>query len=117
MRWLSFLSSPSREQLERRKRYELRRAAIKPRIGATIYCADLRMSVPPGMSDELWRWLVERGWRELDDLSLRHRLRALPASRVTALIDGTPDQWEELLADAIRHAIRKPTIERARVFA
>jgi hypothetical protein len=117
MSWLSFLSSPSREQLERRKRQELRRAAIKPRIGATIYCADLRMSVQPGLSDELWRWLAERGWRELDDLSLRHRLRALPASSVTALFDGALEEWEALLAAAIRQAIRKPTIERARVVA
>jgi hypothetical protein len=111
MRWLAFFSSPSPEQLARRKREELRRLARKPHVGATIYCADLRMSVQPGMSGDLWRWLVGRGWRELDDLSKRHRLRALPSSAVSALFDAAPERWEALLAMAMKQAIRKPTIE------
>lgn len=115
MNWLPFFFTPSRGELERRKRAELRRIRIKPRIGATIYCADLRMIVQPGMSDPLWRWLAERGWRELDDLTSRHRLRALPASAVTALFDGAPEQWEHLLAEAIKQAVYKPTIQGATV--
>jgi hypothetical protein len=110
MGWLRFFSSPDPAQLARRKREELRRLAFRPRIGATIYCADLRMSVQAGMSSQLWRWLVERGWRELEDPARRHRLRALPASTVTALFDAPQERWEDLLAAAMRQAIRKPTL-------
>jgi len=105
-----FFSTPSAAQLERRKRAELRRASMKPRIGATIYCSDLRMSVQPGMSIELWRFLVSHGWRELDDLSQRQRLRAVPSAAVMVLFDAPAERWEEFLARAIRQAIHKPTI-------
>ena len=111
MGWLHFFSTPTPAQLARRKRDELRRLTNKPHIGATIFCADLRMSVQAGMSWELWRWLVSRGWQELDDLARRNRLRAVPTSAVMALFDSTPERWEELLGSAIKQAIRKPTIE------
>lgn len=115
MGWLQFFSTPSAAQLARRKRDELRRVSTKPRIGATIYCADLRMSVLPGMSMDLWRFLASHGWRELDDLSQRQRLRAVPSAAVMALFDAAPERWDDLLARAIKHAIRKPTIETANV--
>jgi hypothetical protein len=113
MGWLQFFSAPTPAQLARRKREELRRLARKPHVGATIYCADLRMSVQAGMSSDLWRWLVGRGWRALEDNARRHRLRALPSSTVTALVDASADRWEDLLATAMKQAIRKPTIETA----
>jgi hypothetical protein len=115
MGWLQFFSKPTPAQLAQRKREELRRLARKPHVGATIYCADLRMSVQAGMSMELWRWLVGLGWRELDDLARRNRLRALPSSAVMALFDAAPERWEALLAKAIGQAIRKPTIETAAI--
>ena len=111
MGWLQFFSTPTPAQLARRKRDELRRLAHKPHMGATIFCADLRMSVQAGMSMDQWRWLVGRSWQELDDLGRRNRLRALPSSAVMTLFDSTPERWEELLAAAIKQAIRKPTIE------
>ncbi|MCS6943918.1 MAG: hypothetical protein RMK97_00615 [Sutterellaceae bacterium] len=117
MGWFSFLSRPSRAQQQRRERAMTRRAAAKPHIGATIYCADLRMTVQPGLSDELWRWLAERGWRELHDLSRRHQLRAVPASAVSALFDAPPERWEALLAEAVKQAIFKPTLEKPRLVA
>ena len=117
MGWLQLFSKPTPEQLARRKREELRRLARRPHVGATIYCADLRMSVQAGMSVELWRWLVGLGWRELDDLGRRNRLRALPTSAVMALFDSAPERWEGLLASAIKQAIRKPTIDSAVVRA
>ena len=110
MGWLQFFSTPTPAQLARRKREEFRRLANKPHTGATIYSADLRMSVQTGLSMDLWRWLVSRGWQELDDLARRNRLRAVPSSAVMALFDSTPDRWEELLAEAMKQAIRKPTI-------
>ena len=117
MAWLQFFSKPTAEQLARRKRQELLRAARKPHVGATIFCADLRMSVQAGMSIELWRWLAGQGWRELDDLARRNRMRALPTSAVMALFDSAPERWEGLLANAIKQAIRKPTIDSAVVRA
>lgn len=117
MGWLQFFSTPTPAQLARLKRDELRRLAHKPHIGATIYCADLRMSVQAGMSNELWRWLVGRGWRALDDTARRHRLRAVPTSAVMALFDSAPERWEAMLAAAMKQAIRKPTFETANVAA
>ncbi len=108
MGWLQFFSTPSAEQLARRKREELRRASMKPSIGATIFCADLRMSVQAGMSMDLWRFLASHGWRELDDPSRRLRLRALPSSAVMQLVDAPAERWEELLARAIKMAIKNP---------
>lgn len=115
MGWLQFFSTPTPAQLARRKREELRRLAHKPHIGATIYSADLRMQVQAGMSNDLWRWLVERGWRPLDDTVRRHRLRAVPTNAVMALFDAPAERWEHLLSTAIKQAIRKPTIETANV--
>jgi hypothetical protein len=113
MGWLHFFSTPTAAQLARRKREELRRVSMKPRIGATIFCSDLRMSVQAGMSIELWRFLASRGWRELDDPSRRQRLRALPSTAVMALFDAPQERWDDLLAKAIKYAIHKPTIESA----
>jgi hypothetical protein len=115
MGWLQFFAKPTPAQLAARKREELRRLARRPHIGATIVCADLRMSVQPGLSVDLWRWLVGRGWRELDDLNTRHRLRAVPTSAVMALFDSAPERWESLLDNAIKQAIRKPTLDTANV--
>lgn len=106
MGWLQFFSPPTAAQLARRKRDELRRLSTKPSTGTTIFCADLRMSVQAGMSLELWRFLASRGWRELDDPSLRLRLRALPSTAVMALIDGPAERWEELLAKAMKLAVQ-----------
>ncbi len=117
MSWTEFFSAPMAQLLARRKGQELRRYNYKPHIGATIVCADLRMSVQAGMSNDLWRWLVAHGWRELENLKGRGRLRAFPASSVTALFDSPPERWESLLAAAIKQATYKPTIERSAVRA
>jgi hypothetical protein len=100
----------------RKRKPELSRRAAKPRIGATIVCADLRMTVQPGLSTELWRWLAVRGWRELDSLDSRHKLRALPTTAVMELFDAPESEWDHLLLEAMRQAIRKPTLK-ARQFA
>lgn len=117
MSWLQFFSTPTPAELAKRKRAELRRLATRPSVGATIYCADLRMSVQVGLSSALWRWLVERGWRELQDPSLRVKLRALPSSAVSALYEADPSTWEGLLAGAIRQVMGKAAAQGARVAA
>jgi hypothetical protein len=53
----------------------LRRSA-KPRIGARIVQveSDVRLTVQAGLSDELWIWLLDRGWRVVTHRSDRRTL-------------------------------------------
>jgi hypothetical protein len=87
------------------ERYErqLPRRSAKPRIGAHIVHveAGLRMVVQAGMSDELWLWLLDRGWRVVALRPDRRRYRDIPRPWVTLLIDSDPASREKLLADAI----------------
>jgi hypothetical protein len=76
----------------------------KPRLGAKIYLHDVRMSVQSGLSDELWKWLQELGFREITFSPDRRRYRDLPPSLVARLYDSKPDDWRPLLKQAIREA-------------
>jgi len=90
-----------------RKKQEVRlREASKPPIGATICCAGLRMTVQAGLSDDLWRWLVSLGWRELAPGESRLRLKPLGTSLVTRLFDSQPEDRERVLMNGIRQATR-----------
>ncbi|HEU0201950.1 MAG TPA: hypothetical protein VFR86_16155 [Burkholderiaceae bacterium] len=111
MSLLQLITSPMGRLLTARSHHERRRYAVKPRIGATLVCSDLRMTVQAGMSNELWRYLCARGWREIEWAESRHKLRAVPSSVVTELFDAGPDRWERLLEEGIRQAIRKPTLK------
>jgi len=50
-----------------------------------------RMTIQAGVTDELWEWLMERGWRELRYAPDRRHYRVVPAVRVTKLIDSPPE--------------------------
>ncbi len=76
----------------------------RPRVGATICCAQFRMTVPIGFNDALWQWLAAQGWRPMDAKDNRYRFRALPSNVVAALVDAPDDQREKLLALALRRA-------------
>jgi hypothetical protein len=65
MNWATLLNTPVGELLGKKKQDLRQREANKPPIGSTICCAGLRITVQAGLSDELWRWLVSLGWREL----------------------------------------------------
>ncbi|MEW5879325.1 MAG: hypothetical protein AB1761_02655 [Pseudomonadota bacterium] len=106
MNWAQLLTRPVAGFLSGRKQEVRRRHARKPQIGATICCANLRMTVQAGLSRELWVWLVGQGWREIMPNENRYRFRALPSNIVTQLFDATPDRWEPLLAAAIRQAVQ-----------
>ena len=54
----------------------------KPPIGVGIACADVRMIVPAGMSEELWQWLMDRGWREVTYRPDHRIYRQIPMSRL-----------------------------------
>ena len=61
--------------------------APKPRMGATLCCAGLRMSVQAGMTDEMWAWLAGLGWRELRSGENRLHYTSLSTSLVNRLYD------------------------------
>lgn len=83
----------------------------KPRMGAKIYLHDVRMVVQPGLSDELWDWLTELGFREVTFSPDRRRYRDLPRSLVTRLYDASREEWRALLKVAIQEATKRPPVK------
>jgi len=98
------------EQVERR----VPRRSAKPRIGARMVHVEqaLRLTVQAGTSDELWRWLMDQGWRVDLYRPDRREYRDIPASYVTQLIDADPAQRERLMAEAIANARPKAALVR-----
>jgi hypothetical protein len=93
-------------------RHERRRPprGPKPRLGARIYLHDVRMVVQAGLSDELWDWLQELGFREITFSPDRRRYRDLPRSIVALLYDAECDEWRPILKQAIREASKRPAV-------
>jgi hypothetical protein len=83
---------------QRRKRVLPRRSA-KPAIGARIVLVDVgkRLTIPAGLSDALWVWLLDAGWRveryrpdrrhyrDISRLQVEHLLTCDPALRARLL--------------------------------
>ena len=76
----------------------------KPRIGSAIYRDNVRMMVQAGMSDSLWLWLLEQGWREVIFKPDRRRYRDVSPSAITALFDAPPEEREKMLSKAVARA-------------
>lgn len=85
----------------------------KPRMGAKIYLHDVRMVVQSGLSDELWDWLSQLGFREVNFSPDRRRYRDLPRSLVARLYDAPREDWRPLLKVAIQEATKRPTVKTA----
>jgi|SRR5690348_4645413 hypothetical protein len=100
--------SLAREQCPR----QLPRRSVKPRIGARIVQVEsgVRLTVQAGLSDELWIWLLDRGWRVVTHRPDRRRYKDIPWSRVTRLFDCDPASREKLLTEAIWDAESRPTV-------
>ncbi len=81
----------------------------KPRLGAKICCGEVRMSVQSGLTDDMWSWLQEQGWREISHRPDRRRYRDVPPSLVTKLFDAGPGDRLAALKDAMNAAVTKPT--------
>jgi hypothetical protein len=109
MNFASILNMPLSDLLGRRKPAQrVKVAAPKPRMGATLCCAGLRMTVQAGLTDEMWEWLAALGWRELRSGENRLHYRALSSSLVNRLYDVAPDDRQKVLLLAIREATRPP---------
>jgi hypothetical protein len=100
------LNTPLSELLGRRKPLAATAVAPKPKMGATLCNAGLRMSVQAGMTDEMWAWLASLGWRELRSGEQRLHYKALSTSLVNRLYDVAPDDRQKVLLVAIREATR-----------
>lgn len=83
-----------------RKRRNLPPTGPKPRPGARIFSGDVRLAVPAGMSDALWRWLARLGWREILYRPDRRRYLDISEAWTQRLCDAAPDQWAQVLLDA-----------------
>src|SRR5208282_3216624 len=101
-----------RSLMGERKQRLLPRRSAKPRIGAQIVHVEarVRLVVQAGMSDELWLWLLDRGWRVATVRPDRRRYRDIPGSWATLLIDSDPVSREQVLAKAIEEAEFRPTV-------
>ncbi len=82
---------------------KLPRRGPKPRIGSYVVHVGegVRMRMQAGMSDELWKWLMDHGWRVVPHHPDRRHYREVPASVLTRLIDSGPDMRFKLMAEAI----------------
>jgi len=70
----------------------------------------VRLTVQAGLSDELWIWLLDGGWRVVTHRPDRRRYRDISRSQVTHLIDCEPANRERLLAEAIWDAKSRTTV-------
>lgn len=64
----------------------------RPPFGAKISLGDIRMTVRAGMTDQLWRWLMDQGWREVPVRLDRRRYKDIPTTFVTRLIDAVSNE-------------------------
>jgi hypothetical protein len=85
-------------------------AGFKPKPGARIAKGDLRMLVQAGLTDELWNWLQEVGFREVTHRPDRRRYRDLPRPMVIGLYDAPAEEWDVRLKAAIRAATKRPPV-------
>jgi len=68
------------------------------------------MTVQAGLSEELWHWLMDQGWRELTYRPDRRHYREVPAAWVTRLIDAMPETRSLVLGAAVTKASLRPTL-------
>jgi hypothetical protein len=106
MSTLSSLKDRLRAMLGDQRPRKMPRRGPKPRIGAyAIHVTEgARLMVQAGLTDELWKWLQDHGWRVETHRPDRRIYRDIPASWVTRLIDADPSQRHQLMAGALEKA-------------
>lgn len=73
-----------RPAVERRKKRR-HRSGADPVVGSDIVYRDLKMRVTATRSPELWKWLVENGWRPANYPNDRRQYRMLPENAYARL--------------------------------
>jgi hypothetical protein len=91
------------------------RRTRKPRIGAYVVHVreGLRLVMQAGLSDELWQWLMDQGWRVPDYHPDRRSYRDIPVSFITRLIDCDERRREQVMFEAIMAAQPKPVVRKS----
>ncbi|HYM46918.1 MAG TPA: hypothetical protein VES91_00465 [Burkholderiaceae bacterium] len=65
------------------------------------------------MTDELWRWLLNQGWREVAVRPDRRRYKDIPTAYVTRLIDSVAnEECARVMAAAVANAQYRPRMTR-----
>ena len=59
------------------------------------------MTIQATLSDELWEWLMEQGWRRLSYRADRRHYREMPATCVAALVHCPVEERPLLLRVAV----------------
>lgn len=102
-----------RTLLKIRSEREIPSEGSKPPFGAKLVCGDIRMTVRSGMTDQLWSWLLDQGWREVFVRPDRRRYKDIPTGFVTRLIDAaTHEERARVMEFAIANAQYRPRMTR-----
>jgi hypothetical protein len=111
--WLDTLRNRLRLLMDEPVERQLPRRSRKPPIGTHVVHIreELGLMVQAGMSDELWQWLMEQGWRVETYRPDRRAYRDIPASYVTRLIDAERAQRHGLMATAMLNARSKAGLQ------
>lgn len=113
LQFVSHVRDQFRTLLKIRCEREIPPEGSKPAFGAKLSLGDVRMTVQSGMSDALWRWLLDQGWREVVVRPDRRRYKDIPSAYVTRLIDSvSKDERARVLAAAVANAQFRPRMTR-----
>lgn len=83
----------------------------KPPFGAQLCLNDIRMTVRAGMTDVLWRWLLDQGWREVAIRPDRRRYKDIPTTYFIRLVDAVSnDERTRIMEVAVANAQYRPTL-------
>jgi hypothetical protein len=85
-------------------------AGPRPRLGAKIAMDDFRMVVQSGMSEGLWRFLLQAGFREITYRGDRRAYRDVPPSLVAKLCKTRSGNWQKRLLAALQEAAKRPRV-------
>ncbi len=85
----------------------------KPPYGAKLFNGEYRLTVQSGMTDALWHWLQDQGWREVVVRVDRRHYKDIPTAYVTRLIDSVANEERaRVMAGAIANAQYRPRMTR-----
>jgi hypothetical protein len=89
-----------------RRQRVLPRRCSKPAIGTRVVLVEgnMRLTVQAGLSDTLWVWLLDAGWRVEPYRPDRRHYTEIARSEVARLIECNPVHRKRLLDQAIRDA-------------
>jgi len=109
---IGLLRTRQRSMAKQWKQRRLPRRSAMPPIGTSVVNApeNLRLVVQRGMRAELWRWLMDQGWRVETYRPDRRKYQELPSLWVAALIDAEPAFRVQVMARAVLSARSEATV-------